>query len=212
MIEDKELAGMIKMLGETSSMILEAKMTGVEFTGQKTMVRQYNNFLNGFQKANILPEGIFTSLENDVTVDELWMCYGQLAAYLKGMMEKSEDEKAEPSHHNVINVGKGTDVKELGELIRQAMPPWLRKLMEEGTTQEKESDDSGIDMNDPESRIAELGAQMQVLAERMHRSELSSDEIRKMADQMRQLGQQQAELARKHSTMRAKLSSEEKVE
>ena len=60
-----------------------------------------------------------------------------------------------------------------------------------------------VDQASLEERIAELGAQMQALAERMSREELSGDEIRKLADQMRELGQQQSELARKHAAIRA---------
>ena len=57
-----------------------------------------------------------------------------------------------------------------------------------------------------------MGAQMQVLAERMHREELFSDEIRELADQMRQLGQQQSELAKQHAAIRASKDTDKTIE
>ena len=210
MIEGKELKATIKMLNATSTMVEHARMTGSVSEGQRPGVRQYNSVLKRLADADTIPEGLFAPLEADDSLDELGMCCGQLAAYLEGMVEEPAAEKRFRKQINAphINISGGMpDLDKLGEMIRQAMPSWIRKQMEdeepESGEEEEKEEDPDANMNDVESRIAELGAQMQVLAERMHREELSGDEIRKLADQMRELGQQQSELARKHAAIRA---------
>ena len=210
MIEEKELKGIVKMLNATTKMAEHLRMTHDLDKKSAAGVRQYNGIVKRLNGTDTVPADMFTPLEEDASFVDLGMCCEQLAAYLGSMVEEPAAEKKFEKQINAphINISGGMpDLDKLGELIRQAMPSWLREQMEEekpeAEEEEKKGKDPDTNMNDVESRIAELGAQMQVLAERMHREELSGDEIRKLADQMRELGQQQSELARKHAAIRA---------
>ena len=207
MLEKKEIKGVIQMLKATANMAEHASLIGFAAEGQKTGIRQYNNVLKRLQDTDTVPEGLFISVEEDASVYEVGMCCGQLAAYLEGVTAEPRIRRGKSGNVNApyINMAGGLpDMQEMGNIIRNAMPSWIREQMEreEPEAEEPEDKEPEADMNDLESRIAELGAQMQVLAERMHREELSSDDIRKLADQMRELGQQQSELARQHAAIR----------
>ena len=207
MLEGKEIKGIIQMLNATAEMAEHASMTGSMAEGQKAGIRQYNNVLKHLQETDTVSEGLFVSVEEDASFDELGVCCSQLAAYLDGMTAEPKIRHGRSGNVNApyINMaGCLPDMQKMGDMIRNAMPSWIREQMEKEEPEEEEQEDKEpeADMNDLESRIAELGAQMQVLAERMHREELSSDEIRKLADQMRELGQQQSELARQHAVIR----------
>ena len=206
-IQMLEVKGMIGMLKATARTAEHLRLTGGPAQGSPAAVRQYNAVMK--RLSSIIPGDLFTPLEEDASFVDLGMCCEQLAAYLESLQDTTEEKKAvTPKIQGpvAIKIGDLGELKNLGELIRQAMPSWLREEMEKNKSKEaeevKEEEPEG-DMNDLESRIAELGAQMQVLAERMHREELSSDEIRKLADEMRQLGQQQSELAKRHAAIRS---------
>ena len=221
MLEEKELKGVIQMLNTTAKMAEHASMTGSMSEGQKAGIRQYNNVLKHLQETDTIPEGLFVSVEEDASFDELGVSCSQLAAYLEGMTEEPKVRNGRSGNVNAPYINMAgclpdmiPDMKEMGKMIRNAMPSWIREQMEKEEPEEEEQEDKEpeADMNDLESRIAELGAQMQVLAERMHREELSSDEIRKLADQMRELGQQQSELARQHATIRVQRDTDKAVQ
>jgi len=206
MVEEKELRTVIRMLEATTKTAEHLRMTGGEEWDRRSAagVRQYNAVVKRLKDTDTIPEDMFVPLEEDASFVDLGMCCEQLAAYLGGMIEEPvEEKKAAPQIMGPVSIKVGDlgDLKDLGELIRKAMPSWLREQMEEKKPKEEEKPKA--DMNDLESRMAELGAQMQVLAERMHREELSSDEIRELADQMRELGHKQSELARQHAAIRA---------
>ena len=212
MVEEKELKTIIRMLEATTRTAEHLRMTGGEDRQSAAGVRQYNAVVKRLKDTDTIPEDMFAPLEEDASFIDLGMCCGQLGAYLGGMVEEpAREKKAEAPRIQgpvSIKIGDLRNLKDLGELMRQAMPSWLREQMEkheskEGEEKAKKEGEPEGSMNALESRIAELGAQMRVLAERMHREELSSDEIRELADQMRQLGQQQSELAKQHAAIRA---------
>lgn len=187
------------MLKATAKSAEHLRMTGGDVQGSKAGVRQYNAVINRIGK--YVSEVLFEPLDENASFVDLSIACEQLSAYLEGIIEEAIPTRREDTpkiNAPYINITGGIpDMGKLGEMIRQAMPSWIREQME------KEEKDEKTNLNDLESRMAELGAQMQVLAEKMHREELSSDEIRKLAEQMRQLGQQQSELAKQHAVVRA---------
>jgi len=204
------------MLRANVELAERATMTGSLDKGQKPAIRQYNSILNRLQGTGTIPEGLFVPLEEDASFDDVGVCCTQLAAYLAGTVEEPVAEKGTgmppgPISINIGDVGEGATV-DLGELIREAMPSWIKEKIKHKEPEHEEEEKPEPDMNDLESKMAELGAQMQVLAERMHREELSPEEIRKLADQMRQLGQQQSELARQSATARIRKPLDEAKE
>jgi len=209
-IQMMEMRGIIRMLKVTAGRAEDLVMTGGPIHGSAAGVRQYNAVLKRISNSAFADPELFIPLEEDASFADLGICCEQLAAYLEGLEEAMEPgaraKKAAPQIMGPVSIKVGDvgELGDLGEIIRQAIPSWLKGQMDvkvgvsEAVKKEPEAE-----MNDVESRIAELGAQMQALAERMSREELSGDEIRKLADQMRELGQQQSELAKKHAAIRA---------
>jgi hypothetical protein len=202
-----EIRGIIRMLKVTAGRAEDLVMTGGPIHGSAAGVRQYNAVLKRISNSTFADPELFIPLEEDASFADLGIACEQLAAYLGGITEAAEPGKAKKAAPQImgpvsIKVGDVGELGDLGEIIRQAMPSWLKGQMDVKVSK-AEKKEPEAEMNDLESRIAELGAQMQALAERMSREELSSDEIRKLADQMRELGQQQSELAKKHAAIRA---------
>ncbi len=208
-IQMMEMQGIIGMLKKTADSAEHLMMIGGQVKGSAAGVRQYNAVLKRLKNFVLADPELFTPLDEDASFADLGIACEQLAAYLEGMTEAAEPGKAKKAAPQImgpvsIKVGDVGDLGDLGEIIRQAMPSWLKGKMDVKVgVSEAVKKEPKAEMNDLESRIAELGAQMQALAERMSREELSGDEIRKLADQMRELGQQQSELARKHAAIRA---------
>jgi hypothetical protein len=208
-VQMMEMQGIIGMLKKTADSAEHLMMTGGQVKGSTAGVRQYNAVLKRLKNFVLADPELFTPLEEDASFADLSISCEQLAAYLEGMTEAAEPASAKKAAPQImgpvsIKIGDVGDLGDLGEIIRQAMPSWLKGQMDVKIDASKaEKKEPEAEMNDLESRIAELGAQMQALAERMSREELSSDEIRKLADQMRELGQQQSELAKKHAAIRA---------
>ncbi|HIE26094.1 TPA: hypothetical protein EYP66_02280 [Candidatus Poribacteria bacterium] len=187
MADEKEIRRMIRLLESTAKIAQDASMTGMLEEGNKASVRQYNAILDRLRETEEIPDVLFPPLEEDAPFDEVGVACKQLAAYLK---EEEEPEKSRRStggtyHSPIINIGG--DLKDLGQLIRDA-----------------------LHLNDLESQMSELGAQLQVMAERLRRESLSPDEIQRLADGMRELGEKHAELAKKQAALR--LQTEVKVE
>ncbi len=206
-IQMMEMQGIIGMLKKTADSAEHLMMIGGQVKGSAAGVRQYNAVLKRLKNFVLADPDLFTPLDEDASFADLGIACEQLAAYLEGMTEAAEPGKAKKAAPQImgpvsIKVGDVGDLGDLGEIIRQAMPSWLKGQMDVKISK-AEKKEPKAEMNDLESRIAELGAQMQALAERMSREELSGDEIRKLADQMRELGQQQSELAKKHAAIRA---------
>ncbi len=208
-IQMMEMQGIIGMLKKTADSAEHLMMVGGPTKGSAAGVRQYNAVLKRISNFAFADPELFIPLEEDASFADLGIACEQLAAYLEGMTEAAEPGKAKKAAPQImgpvsIKIGDVGELGDLGEIIRHAIPSWLKGHMHvEATVSELEKKEPEAEMNDLESRIAELGAQMQALAERMSREELSGDEIRKLADQMRELGQQQSELAKKHAAIRA---------
>jgi len=217
MAAEKEIKRMIRLLKSTAEIAQDASLTGMLEQGQKTSTRQYNAILERLKETEEIPDVLFPPLEEDASFDEVGVACKQLVAYLKEdeEPEKTRTQKASTGAHFKI-VNAGGDLKDLGQLIRDALPDWMKKESEEETdeeeTEETESpeESEASNLNGLESQMSELGAQLQVMAERLRRESLSPDEIQRLADGMRELGEKHAELAKKQADMR--LHTEVRIE
>ena len=221
MTQEKEIKRMIRLLESTAKIAQDASMTGMLEEGVKASVRQYNAILERLKETEEIPDALFPPLEGDasfdVSFDEVGVACKQLVAYLQEEEEpaKARRPKGGDFHSPIINIGG--DLKDLGELIRDALPEWMKKGRWDVFTPEEEPKESEPaeesetqNLNDLESQMSELGAQLQVMAERLRRESLSPDEIQRLADGMRELGEKHAELAKKQAALR--LQTEVKVE
>ncbi len=98
---------------------------------------------------------------------------------------------------------KSGDKNEIGELIREAMPDWVKKqvVMEDTINAARSPAKKKAEMDELESQMNELGKQMQDLAQQMSAEDaFGEDRMKELAEQMRQLGQQQAELAKQFAS------------
>lgn len=217
MAQEKEIKRMIRMLESTAKMAEHASITGTLKQGQKVSVRQYNAVLDRLRETEEIPDALFPLLEEDTSFDEVGVACKQLAAYLK-----EEEEQAKARSWEQLRVGDtpiiniGGDLKDLGKLIRDALPEWMKKGHMDSFTPGKEPKESESaeesetpKLNDLESQMSELGAQLQVMAERLRHESLSPDEIRRLADEMRELGEKHAELAKRQAALRMKSEIEQ---
>ncbi len=216
MAQEQEIKRMIRLLESTAEIAEGASLTGVLKQGQKVSVRQYNAILERLKETEEISGELFTPLEEEASFDEIGVACKQLAAYLR---EEEEPAKARPYGGPMIGALqiKAGDLKGLGELIRDALPEWMKKEHEDEPEEEpkesepaEESEAQNPSLNELESQMSELGAQLQVMAERLRRESLSPDEIQRLADGMRELGEKHAELAKKQAALR--LQMEAKVE
>lgn len=198
-IQILELKAIIGMMKATAEVATELRMTGGDDRPPRAGIRQYNAVLERIK--NYLPDFLIP-LEEDATLIDLAMSCQQLIGLLDGMMEGAgmgESDKRQTGTP-IINIGDGADMKNMGDLIRRAMPAWIREQMDKEYQKEQEGAISPeSDIVDLKSRMVELGDQMQALAQRMQEEELSSDEIHDLADQMRELGQQQSDITRQRA-------------
>lgn len=218
MAQEKEIRRMIRLLESTAKIAQDASMMGMLKEGNKASVRQYNAILDRLRETEEIPDVLFPPLEEDAPFDEVGVACKQLAAYLKEEEgpEKSRRSTGETYHSPIINIGG--DLKDLGQFIRDALPEWMKQERKEEKSEEEpkesetteESDTQNLSLNELESQMSELGAQLQVMAERLRRESLSPDEIQRLADGMRELGEKHAELAKKQAALR--LQTEVKVE
>lgn len=216
MDQEKEIRKVIHMLRATAKAAEQAALTGAYSTGGPAFVRQYNAVLEHLKEIGVLREKLFPPLEAEVNSGEAGLLCTQLAAYLEGELPASEEGLGQPGAHCVKespsitiatgNIGDLGSLKDLGELIRRHLPAWLR-----GATEQEDADreikaeappEPEPSLNNVESQLAELGAQMQVLAERMRRQDLSVEERLRLAEEMSRVGQEQGRLAREHARLR----------
>lgn len=219
----KEIRKVIRMLRTMAETANHAALTGTFSAGGPTFLRQYNTVLEHLRDLGMLAEKLFPPLEAEVNSGEAALLCAQLAAYLEGELPTREEEgrREAPTVGDaspVINITGNTlgdlslgNLRELGELIRQHLPAWLKGPAEQPKEEVEEPPQEPAEstpaepptsLNHVESQLAELGARLQVLAERMRREDLAVEERLRLADEMSRVGQEQAQLARQHALLR----------
>lgn len=220
MKDEREIRGIIRMLDSIANTAEHASLTGAFAEGKGMAIRQYNAILKRLSEMNEIPEGLFPELDEEASFGDVGIACKQLMSYLEGTMETKErkEERGKSSKIEgdkiLINVG-GDMVRELGKWLRFGLLKDVKETISdvfkpkvEEVEEEKEEEEENLTLDELESRIAELGGQMQVLAEKLRREELSPDEVKRLADEMRKIGLKQAELARRRAELRAKMAGE----
>lgn len=207
-----EIRRIRRVLRELGRMAHDAGLTGSLEKGARSAALQYNQVLRRLEELGALSGGLFTPLGEGVTFAEVGVSSASLAGYLEE--EETPDSSSEPGEpsgehcgfgsHNVI-LGLGglrelKELKELGQVIRENLPEWLK---ERGTAKVVFGvGEKAATLSDVESRLAEVGAKLQAVAEQLRRGDLSDVQRAELAEQLSRLGQEQARLARRHATLR----------
>lgn len=188
----RRIHGLLETIADLAE---HSELTDVEGGSEAHAARQYNAALSRLVELEVAGEGFFVALTDEASWPELRAACAQVAGYI------GPDVEAMGSEHRIINFQPNF----AGEITTERVGALLREVAPEDTQDTQDTHDASEDspgLDDVESKIAELGGQMQVLAERLHRNDLSTDEVKGLADQLRDLGREQTQLAEEHARAR----------
>jgi hypothetical protein len=202
-----ELRKIRRLLQETIRLAEKASMTGSLEGGGRMAIRQYNRIRDYLEEHDFIPDDLFQGLDEDnTTFDELGVVTSMLEGYLADEGEPLPPEPPPPPGRPnfSLNIGYQKELEELrdlGQLIRENMPEWLR-ARQEAALAAREAERGGENLAEQEGRLAEVGAQFQAAADRMGHGDLSEQQRAELIDQLAQLGQEQSRLSRRIARMR----------
>lgn len=209
--DDMDIRRVRRLLRETKRLAEQASLTGSLEKGGKFAVRQYNAIRQHLQDTGVIPEDLFTELDEDeASFDEL----GVACALLEGYLE--EDEQPEDPRHERraqrhrprfgMSFSFGDELKELGETIREHLPEMIqikvakevaRELRREFGDQirndraDAEANRAEAEANraEAEANQAEATARLHTLIERLKHNDLTEEQRTEIAELLAQLTQ-----------------------
>jgi hypothetical protein len=136
---ETELRRIVRMLEKTTSMAENASLTGSMAGGKEFAVRSYNATLQHLGSTGEISPALFPALPDTASMDEVGIASAQLAEYLRAGLSEPErqDGGSRPSmgDGNVFfNIG---GLSEIGDLIRENLPEWLRAKREQKEPQKE---------------------------------------------------------------------------
>jgi hypothetical protein len=147
-----ELRRIVRMLEKTASMAEHASLTGSMAGGKEFAVRSYNSVLTHLGEQGEIPAALFPPLPEGDSLDEVGIASAQLAEYLRAGISEPESQGgagAKLGDGNVFfNIGGLGDI---GELVREHLPEWLRGKREQGQPQAEGQETAASD-HPPASR------------------------------------------------------------
>jgi hypothetical protein len=176
----KEIRRILRLL-ETTARIVETSVISSDhlFDGEERCARQFNNALNLLTDLEAVPDGLFEPLKTDATFGDICFACHQVSAYVK---EGCIDDFDLDHMKKTI----GDELKEVPEMVRQAMPSFLKDMWsgqaqeENVNTAETVEVTSGEDeeVTSVEQRIDKLEGQMETVVEILQeiRSQQQNDE------------------------------------
>lgn len=190
--ELRRIHGMLERISDLSE---HSELTAVEGGSEAHAARQYNAALSRLVALEVVGEGFFVPLTDEASWADLRSACAQVAGYIEPDVEEGR------ATQRIVNFQPNF----AGEITTEAVGQLLREIAPDDTEDGRDADEGdgdSRDLDDVESKLAELGGQMQVLAERLHRNDLSADEVKGLADQLRDLGREQTQLAEEHAAAR----------
>jgi hypothetical protein len=193
----RELRRIVGLLEKTHDLARNASMTGALEGGKSYVLQQFNAIVANLAERDIVLPSYFPPLSPEASFDEIGIACAQLAEFLRVDLPKEETVffgKGRRGPRSIsVNVGNVPDLKQLGEVIRESMPEWLRGAREK--EEEREADERA-EQSDVESRLADVSARIQEVAQQMQREDLPSSEMQRLAHELSRLGREQAQIAR----------------
>ena len=132
-----EIRRIRRLLRETVRLAEHASLTGSLDKGSRIAIRQYNHIREHLQDIGAIPEDLFQDLDEDeATFDELGIVCGMLEGYLVEDEEVPNDGGKGSARVQVGMVGlkELEDLREIGKVIRDSLPEFLRKHAQSGTS------------------------------------------------------------------------------
>jgi len=147
--KEQEIRKLMNVLRRTARLAAQASW-GCAWSGEgreetaKYCAEQYNRILGRLKELDPSVGTIFSPLAEDTRLEVVAIACRQLVAYYEEELEEAEQREGRPHRHRYrdwgsfyetmyeagpfkILFGRGfKDLEELGKLIRECMPPWLR--------------------------------------------------------------------------------------
>jgi hypothetical protein len=120
-----------------------ASLTGAMSGGKEFAVRSYNATVQHLTNAGEVPPGLFASLPEDANLDSVGLASAQLAEYLRAGLPDADQGAAGQANTKLgdgnvfFNIGGLGDI---GELVREHLPEWLRGKRGEAEPKESEAE------------------------------------------------------------------------
>ena len=166
----KEIRRILRLL-ETTARIIETSTITDQFTGgEERCARQFNNALNRLIELGAVPTDLFEPLETDAAFGDVCFACHQVAAYLR-------EGCADDFDFSHMKKTIGDELKDVGEVVRQSMPDFLKDFWGERaqgnsdvdaaeTVEVTSDEDDNIESaTSVEQRIARLEGQMETIVE-----------------------------------------------
>jgi len=139
-----ELRRVVRMLERTVKMAEGASLTGAMSGGREFAVRSYNSTVEHLTNTGEVPPGLFPPLPEDANLDAVGIASAQLAEYLSAGLPDAEPQAGGGPAGRILgdgnvffNIG---GLGEIGELVREHLPEWLRGRRSESQPSEKETE------------------------------------------------------------------------
>ncbi len=185
-----EIRRIRRLLRETVKLAEHASLTGSLDKGGRIAIRQYNHIREHLQEIGAIPEDLFQNLdEDDSTFDELGIVCGMLEGYLVEDEEILNEGGKGSTKVQVGMVGlkELEDLKEIGKVIRESLPDFLRKHAHGGP---------------PDSVRIEIERSMEAAAEAREEARQAEREARQGEREERQ-AEREAEREERHAAREA---------
>ncbi len=191
-----ELRRIYGMLDTIADIAEHADLTDTDGGSEAHAAKQYSAAIARLVELEVVSHGFFVPLEGDASWADVRSACVQVAGYIQADAEEGKAER--PIINFQPNFTGEVSTESIGALLREITPDGMEQAAADS------DEEVGVGLDDVESKIAELGGQMQVLAERLHRNDLSADEVKGLADQLRDLGREQTQLAQEHANARGR--------
>ena len=162
----KEIRRILRLLETTARIVETSAITDHFSEGEERCARQFNNALNLLADLDAVPDGLFEPLETHASFGDICFACHQVSAYVR---EGCVDDFDFDHMKKTI----GDELKEVPEMVRQAMPSFLKDMWS-GQTEEEDvetvetvevTSDEDFEEVTVEQRIGRLEGQMETVVE-----------------------------------------------
>lgn len=123
-----ELRRIRRMLKQLYSLAEHSSLTGALAAGAVDAVEQYNRILERLEALGVTSGGLFKPLPEDASFDRLGVASKLLEGYLAEETVQPERTNSGDSNNVFIgNIGNLDELKDLGRVIRENLPDFLKK-------------------------------------------------------------------------------------